>query len=298
MEPHIQTKAHRRCRSRRSLLAAVLAAATLLFAAGAAHAGQETAAPARTALTPAQMETFLLTGAIVRTHPARSGVTGSLRATLDDGQLTHDAHVQFVDEARAMFQAGKASEVGFKDSYRYNIAGYHIAQLLGLNVPVSVERVVNGKPAAVSWWVDDVLMDEQARSKQRRTAPDPVRFRDQVQTMRIFDELIQNRDRNQGNIVWTRDWEMWMIDHTRAFRLSSKLLQPQQLQRCGRLLYTKLQALTRETVTAAAGRSLTAAEVTALLARRDAIVKLFEQRIAQVNEAAVLYADAGHAGRE
>ena len=39
--------------------------------------------------------------------------------------------------------------------------------------------------------------------------------------MRIWDELIQNRDRNQGNILWTHDWTLWLIDHTRAFRLNT-----------------------------------------------------------------------------
>ena len=39
----------------------------------------------------------------------------------------------------------------------------------------------------------------------------------QLQVVRVFDELIQNRDRNQGNILWTSDWKMWLIDHTRAF---------------------------------------------------------------------------------
>ena len=50
----------------------------------------------------------------------------------------------------------------------------------------------------------------------------------QIQIMRVFDELIQNRDRNQGNILWTNDWTMWLIDHTRAFRLGKELLKPEQ----------------------------------------------------------------------
>ena len=36
--------------------------------------------------------------------------------------------------------------------------------------------------------------------------------------MYVFDELIQNRDRNPGNSLWTTDWKLWLIDHTRAFR--------------------------------------------------------------------------------
>jgi hypothetical protein len=279
----------------RSRSAAVLVAAILLFGSNRlALAAQDATAPAPPApvtLTPEQMEMFLLEGKIVRTRSAGSGVTNSLRATLTDGHVTHDAHVQFVDEARMVFEAGKASELNFKDSYRYNVAGYRVAQLLGLNVPMSVDRSVNGKSAAVTWWVDNVLMDEQARLKDKVRAPDQARFRHQVQTMRIFDELIQNKDRNQGNILWTRDWNMWMIDHTRAFRLPTALLTPQQLIRCDRSLYAKLRGLTRETVAGAVGRSLNADEIKSLLARRDAIVKVFEKRIAESGEDAVLYTD-------
>jgi len=164
--------------------------------------------------------------------------------------------------------------------------------LLGLNVPMSVERNVNGKTSAVTWWIDDVAMDEESRVKNKRSAPDQTRFRRQIRTMRIFDELIQNRDRNQGNIVWTKDWNMWMIDHTRAFRLRKELLNPQQLERCDRALLTKLKGLTRESLTEAVAKSLTKDEIAALLARRDKIVKLYEKRIADLGENAVLYADA------
>jgi hypothetical protein len=275
-----------------SRFTAALALGVLLLAGGqAVRAAQEAPAPAPVNLTPEQMEKFLLQGKIVKTRSAGNGVTNSLRVTLTDGQITHDAHVQFVDEARASFEAGKASEVNFKDSYRYNIAGYRLGRLLGLNVPMSVERSVNGKTSAVTWWIDDVAMDEESRVKNKRSAPDQPRFRRQIQTMRIFDELIQNRDRNQGNIVWTKDWDMWMIDHTRAFRLRTDLLNPQQLERCERSLYTKLRALTRDSLTAAVGKSLTKDEISALMTRRDAIVKLYEKRIADMGENAVLYSD-------
>ena len=45
-----------------------------------------------------------------------------------------------VDEAATVFQAGKNTEFNFKDSYRYNIAGYKVARLIGLdNVPMTAE---------------------------------------------------------------------------------------------------------------------------------------------------------------
>jgi hypothetical protein len=80
-----------------------------------------------------------------------------------------------------------------------------------------------------------------------------------------------------------------MIDHTRSFRLSETLLKPALLERIDRSLMNNLRALTRESVTQAVGSSLTRYEIGAMLARRDAIVKLFEMKIAERGEAAILY---------
>jgi hypothetical protein len=241
-------------------------------------------------LSKEEMEAFLLKGKITKTRDAGGGVTASARATMTDGKITHDVHIQNVDITQSVFEAGKATELNFKDSYRYNIAGYRLAQLIGLNtVPMSVERTINGKPSAVTWWVDGVKMDEKERLKQKTLGPDPVRTTKQLQVMRVFDELIQNRDRNQGNILWTSDFTMWLIDHTRAFRLGKTLLKPENLTRCDRALLDHLRAITPEALSKAVGDSLTKTEQDALLARRDAIVKLYEERIAKTSEAAVLF---------
>jgi hypothetical protein len=248
-------------------------------------------APASTpALSPEAMEVFLLKARVSNMRDAGSGVTNSRRATLTDGQLTHDVHIQTVDIAQQVFQAGRNTELNFKDTYRYNIAGYRLAKLIGLTaVPMSVERTVEGKVAAVTWWVDDVQMDEKERMKTKTLGPDPVRTNKQIQIMRVWDELIQNRDRNQGNILWTNDWTMWLIDHTRAFRLNNNLLKPEQLSRCDRGLLERLRALTPESLSQAVGNSLTKQEQEALLARRDKIIKHYEDRIARLGEPVVLF---------
>jgi hypothetical protein len=261
-----------------------------MFGIAAIPAAQEAAS--RPALSQDEIEQFLLNGKIGRARSAGNGVTNSQRAPLSDGRITHEAHIQVVDQARAIFEAGKATEVNFKDTYRYNIAGYRVARLLGLYVPVSVERSFQGKPAAFTWWIDDVLTTEEDRVKNKMRAPDPARFGRQIQTMRIFDELIQNRDRNQGNLVWTKDWTLWLIDHTRAFRLGRELRNPDQVDGCDRTLFERLKALTVEAVTKAAGTSLTSAEIAALIARRDLLVGHLQKRIAEKGEAAVLYDDA------
>ena len=248
-------------------------------------AGQGVPPAATPSLAPEDMEAFLLKAKVTNRRDAGSGVTGSSRVTLSDGRLTHDAHVQAVDVARAVFTAGKASEVNFKDTYRYNIAGYRLARLIGLdNVPMSVERNIEGKLAAVTWWVDDVQMDEGARLKKKTMAPDVQRFAKQIQVMKIWDELIQNKDRNGGNLLWTSDWSMWLIDHTRAFRLGKELVAPGDLTRCDRRLLDGMRALTAESLAKALGDSLTKEEQGAVLARRDLIVKHFDDRIAKLGE--------------
>jgi len=243
------------------------------------------------ALTPAQMEAFLLNANIIRTRPAGGGITGSLRVTMTDGALTHDAHVQTIDQALSEFKPARGTpEFNFRDSYRYNIAAYRLSLLLGLdNVPMSVERRVNGKNAAVTWWVDDVLMDERARLKANDRGPDSERFAMQTYVQRVFDELIANRDRNLGNMLWTTDWKMWLIDHTRAFRMNDDVQKPQLLVRIDRALFERLQRLTVEETAKAVGASLTTWEVRAIIARRDAIIKHYRARIAERGETGVLF---------
>ena len=259
-------------------------------------AAQVGLSPAST-LTPAAMETFLLEARIIRERDAPAGVTGSRLVTMTDGTVTHDAHVQTVDVQQTVFRAGEHSEVNFKDTYRFNIAAYRVARLIGLTtVPMSVKRIVEGKEASVTWWVDDVVMDEKTRVKTKKSGPEPARMGQQAQTMQIFDELIQNRDRNQGNILWDSRWTMWLIDHTRAFRLDKKLRKPERLVRCDRQMLERLRALTPDALKEGVGDSLTKHEQEALLARRDRIVKLFDDRVARYGEGVLFTAAAPASG--
>ena len=254
---------------------------------------QQTAAVAPPVLSPEEMERFLLNAKVVRTRGINTGINNTSRATLSDGQITHDAHIQTVDVAQTMFVPQRGpTELNFKDSYRYNIAGYRLARLLGLNhVPMSVERFVGRSSAAVTWWVDDVLMDDGVRFKKGAPAEwNSSRTASQIHIMRVFDELIANQDRNVGNVLWTSNGKMWMIDHTRAFRLTPTLKNPKLLERCERGLLEALRGLTMENVTEAVGKSLWKTEIEAVLKRRTAIVNFFEAKIKERgNERSILY---------
>jgi hypothetical protein len=242
-------------------------------------------------LTPEEMETFLLKAKIISTRETDKGITNTRRATLSDGRITHDAHIQTINVSQTMFQPAKGpAQVGFKDTYRYNIAAYRLSLLLGLdNVPMSVQRNFRGVEGALTWWVDEVLMDDAGRLKAVPSHWRSTRTAGQIHVMRVFDALIANTDRNVGNVLWTIDGKMWMIDHTRAFRPDTTLKAPQLLQRCDRDLLKALRALSAEQLKKAAGPSLYQGEINALLERRDVIVKLFEEKIAQRGESAVLY---------
>lgn len=255
-----------------------------------APAPTPTQTPAPVALTPQEMEVFLKTARVVRKRRSSKGVTNAIRATLSDGRIEHEAQIQTVDEAQPLFQAGNKSEVNFKDTYRFNIGGYRLARLLGLNVPMSVARRVEGKDAAVTWWIDDVQFDEEGRKALKAPlGPSPDRTLKQLTVMAVWDELIQNRDRNQGNIVWTSGWTLWLIDHTRAFRLGGDLVKPDQLVRCDRALLAAMRTLTLAGLTAEMGDIMKRDELEAVIARRDRLVKHFDDRIARIGEASVLF---------
>lgn len=232
--------------------------------------------PSPRTLTREEQETFLRDARIIRTRSAPKGITGSRRVTLSDGTFTHDAHVQNIDEAKREFQGTRGMELNFRDTWRYNVAAYRLSVLLGLDmVPVTVERRFEQKPASFTWWVDDVLMDEATRVQKKVRVPDPRAWNEQIYVVRVFDQLIYNTDRNLGNLLITADWRVWMIDHTRAFRLHKTLRTDKDLRGCDRTLLARLEALDKETVSRELSRWLEGGEMTALLARRDRLVEFF-----------------------
>ena len=241
-------------------------------------------------LSRAEMEEFLSKAKVVERKNLSMGITNSQRATLDDGRLKHDAHIQIVDIQKASFQTASRTELNFRDSYKFNMAAYELDKLLELNmVPVSVERKVGGNMAAVTWWVDDTLMTELDRKKKKMEPPHLNTWNPQMYVCRVFDQLIYNTDRNLGNLVITKDWKIWMIDHTRAFRTMKGLAAPENLVQCDRKLLAKLRELTKDALTKGLERYLNSREIDGLLARRDKIVNFFDGQIAKKGEAGVLF---------
>lgn len=238
-----------------------------------------TPAPSAPELSLAEREVFLSKARITKTRGVNIGVTGTVRATLSDGKVTHDASIQTIDEFKQRFESTQGTEFNFTDAWRYNVAAYRLNRLLDLGmIPPSVERSFQGKSASFTWWVDDVLMDEGARLKQKQHVPDPRRWNEQMWHVRLFDQLIYNVDRNLGNLLIDKGWEIWMIDHTRAFRLLKELKAPGNIAMVDRGVLDRLKTLDRAALDTKLEHYLSDLEKKALLDRRDAIVAYIEGR--------------------
>jgi hypothetical protein len=235
------------------------------------------------------MEEFLANAPIVREKSLGIGITCPLKLTLHRDGIEKAAHFQSVDESKLVHQTEKVYETNFRDTWRYNVAAYRLDRILGLNMtPPSVERVHGNRRGAITWWVEDAMM-ELDRVRKKIEPPDGEVWNAQMQIVRVFDQLIFNTDRNLQNLLIDPRWNIWMIDHTRAFRWHSRLRNPRNLERCERRLLAALRSLNEKDLREAMGPMLDKQCVTGLLGRRDRMVQFFEKRIAELGEAAVLY---------
>lgn len=266
----------------KQLALAVIIVATACPALGQYAPAQNTAVPAAPSVAPStpppsEQVQFLESARVARVRAASKGVTGTQRATLSTGATTHDASIQTVDVSKASFQTTRRVELGFRDYWGFNIAAYRLAVMVGLDmVPPSVARRYRSRDAAFTWWVDDVILDEEERVRQKRQPPSPARWTAQMHVLRVFDELIANVDRNQGNMLIDARWKIWLIDHTRAFRTTATLQEPARIVRCERSLLDGMRALSLPTLLEQLGEYLTRPQIEAMLKRRDLLVSRIE----------------------
>jgi len=168
---------------------------------------------------------------------------------------------------------------GFPESYKAEIAAYHLDRLLGMDmVPPVVERTIDGKVGAAVLWIEGTtgwIKDKPAQG------PEPE-WSKQISRMKLFDQLIANTDRNQGNLLYDRDWHLFLIDHSRAFTTRTSPGGIAAINTVDRRVWQKIDALTADDLSRALGDWLTPNEQKALLARRDrmrqAIATLVKQK--------------------
>ena len=276
---------------RLGLLGVSLAAPLGTFAAAAAAPRPPVSSGPSVITGDRAREEFLAEGDVVAVQDTPTGVTGSLRATLRRGDLSHDADIQMVDEESVRKDLGTTVELDFRDTYRHDVAAYRLDRMLGVGmVPVAVVRDHDRRAAAFTWWVDDVLLSEGERYVRRIRPPDAASWNRQLAVVGIFDQLIFNFDRNAGNLIIDRGWRLWMIDHSRAFKTTKSLRNPRALgDSCEKDLLAALRALGQAALRTQMNGLLSDGQIEGLVARRDHIVAHYDRLIADRGEAAILY---------
>ncbi len=232
----------------------------------------------------AELERFLAEAEVVARRPLGTGVTLSHRLTLTLDGTTHQAVWKTIDLFRPLqrFEQGPP-ELGFRDSYRNEVAAYELDKLLDLGlVPVTVERRLGGERGSLQLWIEDAMTEADRRLGGHRP-PDGKAWSDQVARARIFHQLVFDADyKNASNLLIDPDFKLWVVDNSRAFRTQSHLIDRDYLERFPEPVLAALRRLDEEILKTRLRRWLTREQRRALLARRDLLL----ERAAELGAAA------------
>jgi hypothetical protein len=235
---------------------------------------------------------FLRTAEIRRITRVPTGVTKPRQLLLERDGIAANAIFHDVHESDRDVRLDSGVYVkDFRDSYLNQVAAFEVGRLLGFtNIPPTVLREVDGKKGSVGLWIENTI-NEQEMSAEGRTPPKEKipRINRIKDNMRVFDNLINNFDRNQTNMLYDSNWQLWFIDHTRAFGDEKRLPKPKELRRCSVSLWEKLQALDAGLLKRVVGPYIGERRVAAVMARRDKILSHLRKRMASEGKDAVLF---------
>ena len=242
--------------------------------------------------TREELEQFLATAEVVSQQKIPKGVTKPKKLLLEkDGVQVH-AKFNYVNKSgQREKMADGTVEMYFLDSYKSDLAAYELSKLLGMeSVPPGVARDVDGEDGIVQLWVEGLNTYENWLQEEGNTGtPASTYFDRQLKDMYTFDLLIRNTDRNQGNIAWDADTNLWLIDHTRSMARDKGLRDPKSFKGCSVQLYDAMKALKEKDVKQAISPYLGEFEIKALMQRRDKLIKLIDQEIKKEGRDEVIF---------
>jgi glucuronate isomerase len=154
-----------------------------------------------------------------------------------------------------------------------------------------VPRALFDKEGSVQLWIEDAKTLKQHAEEDSKLIK-TLKWARQRQTMRVFDALIYNFDRNTGNMLIDAQGKLWFIDHTRSFLNSRKIEEIDSITWVERGVFEKLKALEKDSLSKVMYPHIDYARLVSLLRRRDKLVEYIEELIAQKGEDAVLF-DSG-----
>ena len=227
----------------------------------------------------AEFERFLKKAKIARTENVEKGVTRPRRVYFAPGGLAASAVIKSIRPSRI---------ADYYDSYRSEVAAYELDKVLGLNmVPPTVERQVGIDLVSIQLWVEDCVSYKSVMNTPR---PNPAAWARQLRRMIVFDNLIVNIDRNEGNMQIDPAGNLVLIDHSRSFdwRKPARMPFEKSMTAIDRPFFEKLKALDAKSLNRTVGPWVDFG-VGPILLQRDAIVNIFERLIEKNGEAKVIF---------
>ncbi len=239
-------------------------------------------------------EKFLKTADIVEEEQLGSGksVFAPWILTLENNGISRNA----------VWKKSEGLVGGYLESWKWEVAAYRLDKYLELNmVPPTVEREFQGERGCCQLWVTaEMDLRKKAREKIETPSDKVYSWNNSIYLHRAFDNLIANVDRNQGNILVTKDWRMILIDHSRSFGISEEFTTkliftakhkqgPMTMRKLPRTFFEKLKNLNFNLIKDIVGEYLADQEIEAVLKRRDLILEEIDNLIEKHGEADVLY---------
>jgi hypothetical protein len=157
------------------------------------------------------------------------------------------------------------------------IAAYELDKLLQLNmVPPTVEREYKGDKGAAVMWASPTKSFKEFGVKG---APEPppiyaAAFAKQIAQTKMFDNLINNLDPNQGNWLVDPSWNLILIDHSRAFTGGTRMVH--EMMHIDSDLWARMRALDEPTLHAAIGKWLIRGGEKTIIERRDKMQQVID----------------------
>jgi len=234
---------------------------------------------------------FLAEAEILEAKVFGGGSTKPLRMVMERDGTRMRAIFRYVDVSeQGLHRVEGRMRQGFHDKAIHEKAAYELDRLLGMgHVPPVVMRSHGKKDGTIQLWVEKA-MTEGMRLEAGTEHPDILFHEHQRRIMLVFDALIYNFDRNQGNILYGPDWYMWFIDHTRSFRDDHLLPEGgDNLFFCEQQLWDRLREVSDEEIRVALRPYLRKRQINAVVHRRKLIVERLEAVIADRGEKVVVY---------
>lgn len=191
-------------------------------------------APSRYPANPVGMSddeiiNILTNGEVVAEQDIPIGITKPVRLTLSHDGKTIDAIFKTHDSSPRLHLGVWSSYNDTTDRFGYEYIAYQIDRMLGLGlVPAVVIRDINSNRGSLQVWYDDLISKMGYRDANMTYEGHCDRLA-QREMMHVFDFLIRNEDRNQSNMLYNKsDWQIWFIDHSRAFDIKTRRHQSQK----------------------------------------------------------------------